>query len=292
MNFVLRSITLSLLISVLILILLSWKEIELFLLQSSRIPIALSGGDPSIVVDYVRIIPKPHSMHLDRGKIPLTDHFGIISNRPLVSNDLRLAVQRYTRYVSLVGKVSTKPLSQHSRRSSNELLLDCSSLKSDQTDSYPQMGENEAYELIINDNGSSLASTSVTGFIRGLATFVQLIEYNASSNQSVLPHITILDQPRFVWRGLMIDVSRHWMPVKVIKRTMDAMEMSKMNVLHLHLSDDQGFRVQSERYPLLHDRVNYYTSKDIRRLVEYAKQRRIRIVPEFDIPGHTTRWVL
>jgi hexosaminidase len=67
------------------------------------------------------------------------------------------------------------------------------------------------------------------------------------------------------------------------------MELSKLNVLHLHLSDDQGFRVESLQHRLLHDRKDFFTQKDIRYLVEYARQRRIRIMPEFDIPGHTTR---
>jgi len=67
------------------------------------------------------------------------------------------------------------------------------------------------------------------------------------------------------------------------------MELSKLNVLHLHLSDDQGFRVESLQHPLLHDKKDFFTQKDIRYLIEYARQRRIRIIPEFDIPGHTTR---
>ncbi|CAF3347981.1 unnamed protein product [Rotaria sp. Silwood1] len=93
-----------------------------------------------------------------------------------------------------------------------------------------------------------------------------------------------------MWRGLLLDVSRHWMPVTVIERTLNAMELSKLNVLHLHLSDDQGFRVESIEYNLLHDRKDFFTQKDIQYLVEYARQRRIRIIPEFDIPGHTTSW--
>ncbi|CAF4360601.1 unnamed protein product, partial [Adineta steineri] len=134
--------------------------------------------------------------------------------------------------------------------------------------------------------------STLTGVIRGLSTFVQLIEKDASSHKNYIPCVNIIDRPRFPWRGLLLDVSRHWMSVNVVERTLNAMELGKLNVLHLHLSDDQGFRVESIEHNLLHDRKDFFTQKDIRYLVELAKQRRIRIVPEFDIPGHTTSWFI
>ena len=137
--------------------------------------------------------------------------------------------------------------------------------------------------------GLYLHALSLTGVVRGLATVVQLIDEDPSTKRSFVPHVTVVDRPRFVWRGLMVDVCRHWMPVSVIERTLNAMELSKLNVLHLHLSDDQGFRAQSVEYPLLNDREHYFTQADLRHLVEYARVRRIRVVPEFDVPGHTTR---
>ena len=88
----------------------------------------------------------------------------------------------------------------------------------------------------------------------------------------------------------MLDVSRHWMPMEVIERNLDAMAAVKLNVFHWHLSDDQGFRVESRRYPRLHEMGSdgrYYTQEEIRRVVSYARDRGIRVVPEFDIPGHT-----
>ena len=103
----------------------------------------------------------------------------------------------------------------------------------------------------------------------------------------------IEDRPRFPWRGLMLDVSRHWMPVEVVERNLDAMAAVKLNVFHWHLSDDQGFRVESRRYPRLQQLGSdghYYTQDEIRRVVAYALDRGIRVVPEFDIPGHTTSW--
>ncbi len=107
------------------------------------------------------------------------------------------------------------------------------------------------------------------------------------------PAVHIEDHPRFPWRGLMMDVSRHWMPVDVVKRNLDAMAAVKLNVFHWHLSDDQGFRVESKRFPKLQELGsdgNFYTQDEIRQVVEYARARAIRVVPEFDIPGHTTSW--
>jgi len=109
-----------------------------------------------------------------------------------------------------------------------------------------------------------------------------------------LPALQIRDRPRFAWRGLLIDVSRHWMPMEVIMRELDGMTLVKLNVLHLHLTDDQGFRVESKRFPRLQESGSdghYYTQEQIREIVAYAAARGIRVVPEFDMPGHTTSWL-
>ncbi len=103
----------------------------------------------------------------------------------------------------------------------------------------------------------------------------------------------IQDAPRFPWRGLMIDVGRHFMPIEVIKRNLDGMEAVKLNVFHWHLSDDQGFRAESQKCPKLQEMGSdglYYTQAEIRDVIAYAHDRGIRVVPEFDMPGHATSW--
>jgi hexosaminidase len=108
-----------------------------------------------------------------------------------------------------------------------------------------------------------------------------------------VPAVQIGDEPRFPWRGLLIDVCRHWLPVEVIKRNLDGMAAVKMNVLHWHLSEDQGFRVECRAFPKLHQLGSdgqFYTHRQIREVVEYARDRGIRVVPEFDMPGHATSW--
>jgi len=128
--------------------------------------------------------------------------------------------------------------------------------------------------------------------MRGLETFSQLV--TGSADGYYFPCINVQDKPRFAWRGLMIDVGRHFEPVDVIKHNIDGMAMAKMNVFHWHLSEDQGFRIESKRYPLLHEKGSngqYYTQEQVRDVIEYAADRGVRVVPEFDMPGHTTAWM-
>ncbi len=152
---------------------------------------------------------------------------------------------------------------------------------------YPTLGEDESYTLDITADGARLRSATVTGALRGMETFLQA----AGSGEASAVHIE--DQPRYPWRGLMLDVSRHWMPVEAIERNLDAMAAVKLNVFHWHLSDDQGFRVESRKFPRLHglgSDGHFYTQVEVRDIIEYARERGIRVIPEFDIPGHTTSW--
>ncbi len=153
--------------------------------------------------------------------------------------------------------------------------------------------ENESYQLKVSSANIELQAETDIGALRGLETLLQLVE--ADSSGYFLPAVAIEDEPRFPWRGLLIDAGRHFMPVDVIKRNLDGMAMVKMNVLHWHLTEDQGFRVECKTFPKLHELGSdgfYYTHEQIREIIEYAATRGIRIVPEFDIPGHTTSWLV
>jgi hexosaminidase len=153
--------------------------------------------------------------------------------------------------------------------------------------------ENEAYSLEVTASGAHLKAATVVGAIHGLETFLQLLQNDGTSYY--LPAVSIDDSPRFRWRGLMIDVSRHFQPIDVIKRTLDGMAAVKMNVFHWHLSDDQGFRIESKVYPKLTGMGSdglYYTQDQAREIVTYARERGIRVVPEFDIPGHALSWMV
>jgi hexosaminidase len=155
----------------------------------------------------------------------------------------------------------------------------------------PALNEDESYQLDVTSAGARLTAPTTTGALRGMQTFLQLIAPGPDS--FIVPALHIEDHPRFPWRGLMLDVARHWMPVPVIERNLEAMAAVKLNVFHWHLSDDQGFRAESKLYPKLQERGSdghFYTQADIRHVVAFAADRGIRVVPEFDIPGHTTSW--
>ncbi len=153
--------------------------------------------------------------------------------------------------------------------------------------------EDESYTLEITPQHAHLHAATDVGAMRGLETLLQLIQADARGFS--LPAVSIQDAPRFQWRGLMIDVGRHFEPVSVIERTLDAMAEVKMNVFHWHLTDDQGFRIESKLYPKLAGMGSdgqYYTQQQAKEVVAYARARGIRVVPEFDIPGHTTSWMV
>ena len=156
-----------------------------------------------------------------------------------------------------------------------------------------KLEEDESYELTVADSGAKLTALTALGAMRGLQTFLQLVQITPTGFAA--PAVTIKDQPRFAWRGLLIDVSRHFIPLDVLKRNIDGMAAVKMNVLHWHLSDDQGFRVESKKFPKLTQMGSdgmFYTQDEIREFIAYAHARGIRVMPEFDMPGHTQSWYL
>ena len=162
----------------------------------------------------------------------------------------------------------------------------------------------ERYMLSVGAGGVSVEAGGAEAAVHAAATIAQLI----AEHGGVLPFCLVEDEPRFGWRGLLIDVCRHFFPISTLHRLVDLMAYYKYNRLHLHLSEDQGFRFESERFPLLNSvgswRANtqekhdgkteqdgirhggYYTKAELRDLVAYAKARGIEVVPELDMPGH------
>jgi hexosaminidase len=155
------------------------------------------------------------------------------------------------------------------------------------------LDEDESYSLTVTPQLITLRAATVVGAFHGMETLLQLVQLK--ENAATIPVASIEDTPRFQWRGLMIDVSRHFEPVNQIERTLDGMAMVKLNVFHWHLSDDQGFRAESKIYPKLTglgSNDDFYTQEQMREVVAYARARGIRIVPEFDIPGHSVSWMV
>jgi hexosaminidase len=167
------------------------------------------------------------------------------------------------------------------------LVIQCDS----GTDPVQQLGEDESYRLGIAATGARLSAPTTLGVMRGLQTLLQLVR--TAGEGFAVPAISVEDSPRFPWRGLMIDAGRHFIPLDVLKLNLDGMAAVKLNVFHWHLSENQGFRVESKKFPKLSSMGSdglYYTQNEVRNLIAYARERGIRVVPEFDMPGHSTAW--
>lgn len=153
----------------------------------------------------------------------------------------------------------------------------------------PLPDSDESYTLKVDADGAIISANTRFGALRGMETLLQLIQ-NGPENTAI-PWVTIEDAPRFPWRGLLLDSARHFIPLNDIKRQIDGMSAAKLNVLHWHLTDDQGWRFTSKRYPKLTQLASdgqFYTPDQMREIVRYAADRGIRVVPEIDMPGHAS----
>eukprot|EP00013_Stygamoeba_regulata_P019463 CAMPEP_0177650472 /NCGR_PEP_ID=MMETSP0447-20121125/11962_1 /TAXON_ID=0 /ORGANISM="Stygamoeba regulata, Strain BSH-02190019" /LENGTH=539 /DNA_ID=CAMNT_0019153347 /DNA_START=6 /DNA_END=1623 /DNA_ORIENTATION=- len=161
-----------------------------------------------------------------------------------------------------------------------------------------QIGVDESYTLFIPDDGSAATLTAGTyyGAVNGLQTFSQLVVYNFTTQtfQVADAPIKVVDKPRYAHRGLLMDTSRHFQPVSVLKKLVDSLSFAKFNVLHWHIVDTQSFPFESKRFPKLwagaYSQQEKYTQRDVQALVEYARLRNVRVMVEFDTPGHAASW--
>jgi hexosaminidase len=170
------------------------------------------------------------------------------------------------------------------------------SIKLQNTSEVLQLGISEHYTLSISQTSAVLNADNVFGAMRGLETFSQLIHWQTSTKTYHIMSvpITIQDWPRFPWRGLLIDTSRHYLTLPAIKKTIEAMSYAKLNTLHWHIVDAQSFPVESNSYPLLTKAAwapeAVYTHAQIKEVVQHAYEHGIRVIPEFDMPGHSASW--
>jgi hexosaminidase len=154
-----------------------------------------------------------------------------------------------------------------------------------------RLGEDESYHLAISATAVELKAPNPVGVMRGLQTFLQLVRVTPKG--FTVPVVTIDDTPRFPWRGLLIDSGHRFVPVADVKRNVDGMEAVKLNVLHWRFADNAGYHIESKKYPLLQQKGSggfFYSQDDVRDVIAYARDRGIRVVPEFDMPCHTTSW--
>jgi hexosaminidase len=230
----------------------------------------------------LNLMPMPASVQRATGQLPISQGFSASitgAHDPVLEAGVQRFVAQLSRQtgIPLRSKAGAAPtLTVHADKA---------------LEAVQKLGEDESYELVVTEAGAQLTAPNTLGVLHGLQTFLQLVTIGPTGFAA--PAVTIKDQPRFPWRGLLIDVSRHFIPIDVLKRNLDGMAAVKMNVLHWHLSDDQGFRVESKVFPKLQGLGSegyYYTQEEIRDFISYAHDRGIRVVPEFDTPGHSRSW--
>ncbi|KAF7993368.1 hypothetical protein HCN44_007871 [Aphidius gifuensis] len=159
----------------------------------------------------------------------------------------------------------------------------------------PHLYMNESYKLLIMKNTAELTAPTVWGALHGLETFSQLLTPSGQGSNLSVRLQEIKDKPLMSHRGLLLDTSRHWLSLADIMKTLDGMSYNKLNVLHWHIVDDNSFPYQSLAFPELSQKGAWfpsmiYTPNDIRSIIEYARLRGIRVIPEFDSPGHVASW--
>lgn len=234
----------------------------------------LSCQDKQIVVSNPTIIPKPVKMILNEG------FYNWSSNAQIISDSLFVSEKKYFQKLFSIQDVKEKNTVYFKK---NNLLL------------------KEEYFLKILENQIIIEASSPNGIMHGIQSLRQIvpINENISSKKISINCLEIHDFPRFKWRGLLLDCCRHFMQKDFVKRYIDLLAFHKMNILHWHLTEDQGWRIEIEKYPKLTEigawRENkdgekyggFYTKKDIREIVLYAENRGIEIIPEIELPGHS-----
>nr|WP_315211974.1 family 20 glycosylhydrolase [uncultured Flavobacterium sp.] len=241
-------------------------------------------SNAQITTEQLNLMPWPQNIKLFAGTFALSKNFKVnITGNPNprifigTTNFLRRLDGRTGLFLeqSFLTKVNESPEA--------ELQINCT------RNGKIEINEDESYQLTIASNKIIINAANDLGALHGLETLLQLLQNNNTSYY--FPVVEISDSPRFTWRGLMIDAARHFQPVDVIKRNLDAMASMKMNVFHWHLADDQGWRIQLKNHPKLTELASdgyFYTQEEIKNIVKYADERGILVIPEIDVPGHAS----
>src|SRR5882757_7370843 len=250
-------------------------------------PTAFSQQPSADTMFVNNLIPQPANLSVAPGRLVLTSQFSYGATG-FTNARLDSAIESAVAQIKLKTGLEI-PLHAGSPASSAELLVSVGG----PGEAVQSIDEDESYSLTITSAHAELKASTVVGAMRGLQTLIQLVQ--PAGDGYVLPTVTINDSPRFPWRGLMIDCGRHFEPIDVIKRTIDGMAAVKLNVFHWHLTEDQGFRIESKVFPKLTAMGSdglFYTQQEALEVVAYARARGIRVVPEFEMPGHSTAWLV
>lgn len=253
------------------------------------------GCSPTVEADY-HVIPLPQEMKLsDEAPFELTPRTSI--SYPTDNTPMQRNAEFLSDYIAQATGYALQTLpADKAPKKGIVLALD------------PAITQPEGYRMEVMADGVKLTGSTPQGVFHALQTLRKSIPATATDAHILLPAVTIEDSPRFAYRGMHLDVCRHFFPIEFVKRYIDLLALHQMNTFHWHLTDDQGWRIESKRFPRLNEISSmrqrtvvgkahsgeydetpyggYYTQKQLRDVVEYAAQRHITVIPEVDLPGH------
>ncbi|XP_024542689.1 beta-hexosaminidase 3 isoform X2 [Selaginella moellendorffii] len=264
------------------------------------LPVALGGASSGIhgfaEEKEIPVWPKPHSLLASgSGSLALAENFTLRSSPDSIAT-LSSAFARYREIIFLHHSIFLA-----SRQIPESIpQLQALSVRISSPDETLQIGVDESYRLQIPDpddaTAALLTAETVYGALHGLETFSQICAFNFTTKMTEVRYIPvdIVDRPRFEYRGLLIDTSRHYEPLKIVRSVIDSMAYAKLNVLHWHIVDTQSFPLEIPSFPKLwngaYTGAERYTLEDAKGIVEYARLRGINVMPELDVPGHAASW--
>ena len=237
--------------------------------------------------------PKPRIQQKTDKVLQISPDIQYVFNGGLYCEIIEKSFQRH--YPFIVGAQSSKDAQQSTSGSGVLKVLEIH-VTSGCYEIYPTSHDDHGYTLDVQGEKATLTSEEVWGALSGIETFTQLAYTHPDTLSRVMNETSITDFARFQFRGFLIDTSRHYLSLDQIKLHIDAMEAVKYNVLHWHIVDDPSFPFESQVYPDLSKKgafktyTHVYTYSDIHEIIEYARLRGIRVMPEFDTPGHTQSW--
>jgi hexosaminidase len=248
--------------------------------------VRVSGQSTATDAFHNNLMPEPSSLTANTGSLSITNGLTVSAtgaSSPLLDHAVVRMISR------LEDRTGLQLSKQIQTGTTATLVIDVRSAGP----AVQTFDEDESYSLTSTATSIRIEAATPVGALHAMETLLQLVQ--ASGSSYVIPSVTIQDSPRFRWRGLMIDCGRHFEPIEVLKRNIDAMAAVKLNVFHWHLTEDQGFRIESKRFPKLTEKGSdglFYTQEQAHDLVAYARERGIRVVPEFEMPGHSVAWLV
>lgn len=227
------------------------------------------------------LMPWPQQVELAQPQGKLVLDYRLAFN--VKGDDLAEALARWRNRLELQTGWTLAPQGEKNPTTQVDIII------KHQVAAQPLPDSDESYQLKVTPQGVTLSANTRFGALRGMETLLQLVQ--TDSENTFIPLVNITDVPRFPWRGVLLDSARHFLPLEDILRQLDGMAAAKLNVFHWHLTDDQGWRFASSRYPKLQQLASdghFYTPEQMKQVVDYATARGIRVVPEIDLPGHAS----